>query len=604
MRVWLALVAMTIVALAVTWFRRTPEPPPNPIHLNAPQLKRQAVYHQDEGVRLFPYDWFLALEQSDSTELFAADDNLPRYGFLPDPVNAKTNPDRLPVGFTKYDPKGSVEDEFACDAANSDSPPPRLPQLGMNCAACHTSELHYTHPRTGSRSILRIDGGPSMQDNLSFMKALFTALRITLGREDNEKFRHFAHRVLKTPSHRGQTPAELRACVAKFLLDHQRRNFNEQYPATAPIQPFAPISSFDAMFPLPWGFGRLDAFGRGGNTIFAKLDPDNLRPAGAPVSIPPVWSTVYKYDKWQWTGAVRDLRARYIVQALALNAPVRLSGGPAGLFSTGFDLKDVKQLADQYENVPPPVWPFDIFDDGLTKAERGRYFSRGRDLYQDRCAGCHVPKDTNGRLSLKTIPVFEIGTDPTAATSLYDRTVKTGILGPQQNGKGGPLTVETLPAVKVGEYLTTRIMEKHQWDARGNTWIARLEYLARPHAGVWATAPFLHNGSIPNLYLLLSPKEERDAQARQFCLGNWEFDPRQVGFTLTRPPCAAHEMLFDATLRGNWNTGHEYRNDNRAGRKFSQEECEALKKHAEHGILGCELTRDDRLAIVEYLKTL
>src|SRR5712672_1888448 len=47
--------------------------------------------------------------------------------------------------------------------------------------------------------------------------------------------------------------------------------------------------------------------------------------------------------------------------------------------------------------------------------------------------------------------------------------------------------------------------------------------------GVWATPPYLHNGSVPNIYALLSPVSERP---KSFYLGRREFDPFCVGYQL------------------------------------------------------------------------
>jgi hypothetical protein len=52
---------------------------------------------------------------------------------------------------------------------------------------------------------------------------------------------------------------------------------------------------------------------------------------------------------------------------------------------------------------------------------------------------------------------------------------------------------------------------------------------AAPRDGVWATAPFLHNGSVPNLYEMLIPAAER---TKKFWLGG-DFDPVKVGRVTT-----------------------------------------------------------------------
>ena len=56
---------------------------------------------------------------------------------------------------------------------------------------------------------------------------------------------------------------------------------------------------------------------------------------------------------------------------------------------------------------------------------------------------------------------------------------------------------------------------------------AQLVYKGRPLQGIWATAPYLHNGSVPSLYTLLLPPAERP---KTFCVGSRVFDPKEVGF--------------------------------------------------------------------------
>jgi hypothetical protein len=69
---------------------------------------------------------------------------------------------------------------------------------------------------------------------------------------------------------------------------------------------------------------------------------------------------------------------------------------------------------------------------------------------------------------------------------------------------------------------------------------------AAPRDGVWATAPFLHNGSVPNLYEMLIPAAER---TKKFWLGG-DFDPVKVGLDTT---ATSGTFLMDTTLRGNSN---------------------------------------------------
>src|SRR4029077_20753562 len=87
-------------------------------------------------------------------------------------------------------------------------------------------------------------------------------------------------------------------------------------------------------------------------------------------------------------------------------------------------------------------------------------------------------------------------------------------------------------------------------------------YRARPLNGVWASAPYLHNGSVPSLYWMLKPAAERP---KQFCMGARDFDPEQVGYRVVaegEPACLPGETLFSALkadglpVPGNSTLGH------------------------------------------------
>jgi hypothetical protein len=110
---------------------------------------------------------------------------------------------------------------------------------------------------------------------------------------------------------------------------------------------------------------------------------------------------------------------------------------------------------------------------------------------------------------------------------------------------------------------------------------AALAYKVRPLNGVWATPPYLHNGSIPNIYLLLFPVSERP---KTFYLGGREYDPENVGYRYDK---ISGGFEFDTAIRGNHNTGHEF-NDDKSNVK----------------VIGRGLMPEERRALIEYLKTL
>ena len=113
-------------------------------------------------------------------------------------------------------------------------------------------------------------------------------------------------------------------------------------------------------------------------------------------------------------------------------------------------------------------------------------------------------------------------------------------------------------------------------------------YKSRPLAGVWATGPFLHNGSVPTLYQMLSPHDER---LQRFFVSPGSFDSVNVGLDVQ---ARGDGSWFDTRLRGNANVGHEFR----AG--YAPDKTDA--DDPQYGVIGPALSPEDRRAIVEYLK--
>jgi hypothetical protein len=122
-------------------------------------------------------------------------------------------------------------------------------------------------------------------------------------------------------------------------------------------------------------------------------------------------------------------------------------------------------------------------------------------------------------------------------------------------------------------------------------------YKPRPLEGVWATPPYLHNGSVPSLYQMLLPPEKRE---KKFFVGRREFDPVQVGF-VTKPDQDGKDDGFwlDTDKDGNRNIGHGFSADAATWKKH-------LENHKDnplpHGVIGPEFTDAERYDIIEYLK--
>jgi hypothetical protein len=99
-------------------------------------------------------------------------------------------------------------------------------------------------------------------------------------------------------------------------------------------------------------------------------------------------------------------------------------------------------------------------------------------------------------------------------------------------------------------------------------------YVARPLTAIWLLAPYLHNGSVPTLWDLLTPPQDRRAT---FYVGYDGYDFARMGFDTETADARRAGQLFDTHLAGNSNQGHTY---------------------------GTELSVNDRRALIEYLKTL
>ncbi len=109
-------------------------------------------------------------------------------------------------------------------------------------------------------------------------------------------------------------------------------------------------------------------------------------------------------------------------------------------------------------------------------------------------------------------------------------------------------------------------------------------YKARPLAGIWATPPYLHNGSVPTIYDLLSPVVSRPGT---FPVGVRAFDTAHLGLARRDG-----YPIFDTSLPGNHNTGHE----------FSPAYNAANRALSPPGVIGPLLSESEKLAIIEYLK--
>lgn len=121
-------------------------------------------------------------------------------------------------------------------------------------------------------------------------------------------------------------------------------------------------------------------------------------------------------------------------------------------------------------------------------------------------------------------------------------------------------------------------------------------YKPRPLAGVWATPPFLHNGSVPNIYQMLLPPEQRD---KVFYLGDRSYDPKHLGYVVHTNDDNNGGFRFDTSTEGNSNTGHGF---TAAPAMWIKHKADPKANPLPSGVIGPELTDSERFALIEYLK--
>ncbi|MDX1721614.1 MAG: di-heme-cytochrome C peroxidase [Pseudomonas sp.] len=122
-------------------------------------------------------------------------------------------------------------------------------------------------------------------------------------------------------------------------------------------------------------------------------------------------------------------------------------------------------------------------------------------------------------------------------------------------------------------------------------------YKPRPLAGVWATPPFLHNGSVPTLYQMLVPATERD---QRFFVGPRDYDPVNLGYTTAQAPGGEYDgFWFDTSLTGNHNSGHSFQATPAQWQAYS---ADPSANPLPSGVIGPLLSDEDRYALLEYLK--
>jgi mono/diheme cytochrome c family protein len=283
-----------------------------------------------------------------------------------------------------------------------------------------------------------------------------------------------------------------------------------------------------------FGPGRVDTFNIYKINQFSEYYPpgslsDDERVGTA--DFPAIWNQRQREGlNLHWDGDNSSVRERNVFAAFGARAT-----------RENVDVPALEKVAAWLADLPPPPYPYGITSDQTIIA-------RGAAVYKARCYACH---DFKGEYVGQVEPIESVRTDPHRLNSYTEKLVEIQL----KYGDG------------------------YEWD------FAHFKktngYANQPLDGIWARAPYLHNGSVPTLWDLLTPENERNGGRDFFYTGHGVYDAANLGFGSDIEEVEGRKSFrFVISEPGNSNRGH-------SGPQY-----------------GTTLSDDDKRALIEYLKTL
>ncbi|MCA9296742.1 MAG: hypothetical protein KC983_09490 [Phycisphaerales bacterium] len=269
-------------------------------------------------------------------------------------------------------------------------------------------------------------------------------------------------------------------------------------------------------------------------------------PASIASDVPPWWH-VQKKSRLYYNGMGRGSFAKLMAQINVV-----------GIQDNADAARTVDAMDDviaYMKSLTPPTYPGDINDHLAARGER---------VFVANCSECHGTYGPIESYPNRLVPVEEVGTDPTYA----DMHIASGLAG--WYNRSWYATTEPTSSVT-----------------------PKRAYIAPPLDGIWCTAPYFHNGSVPTLDTVINSTRRPTFWSRSF--DDADYDLQRLGWTHEvlddpdapdapdRPDAPANTRrpsridIYDTTITGYGNMGHTF---------------------------GDDLSDDDRAALLEYLKTL
>jgi hypothetical protein len=428
----------------------------------------------------------------------AAGDWITQFGFTPGQPGVAEG---LPVGFA-----------ISHHRPRSGSPSP-VPFVGFTCGLCHTALVQRTESDPGV--MVPGMGSPSL-DFIAWVDALKSAVlderRMTVEAIDAAA----RHRL-----GRGLGGVE-RLFVGAWLRD-LRATFQKNLPKFD--DPYSGRDLREAAY-MPNGPSRTQPFR---NLVRNVMDrPATLGDHGY-CKIPSLFEQSHRH--WgQFDGSVGDRLTRSVLAAIAVGATLDNLIVPD--IST-----DVVGAIDYTTTLKAPRFATLFPDAGA--AIDSQQVARGRVAYDQHCRDCHGARDgatgawLPGRRQGEVIPVELLGTDPERVRFRY---------------------FDTLADLLYAYFPAGHPLKPRREDLRPGPAGRTAGFINAPIEGVWARAPYLHNGSVSTLAELINLKPRRTV----FYRGRNLYDVVDVGLVVPEQATARNYYRFDTRVQGNSNAGHDY----------------------------------------------
>lgn len=632
--------------------------------------EKTKLWHMAEGSEIYPTVWMKNLKslQTPYHKGTAFLDRLDeKFGVIKDYLPNESGYPIKWVGITAtWDGENPTEQDIQVGEGEKFENLPLVKKLsngkttiamtGVNCAFCHTSEIHRLDEK-GNKEERIIDGGPALADVRGFFLDLVGSTVKTMLDEKElkeflkkqnvkdsdavaEKFsKDFLHdlgiqksiitffvSVLEKEIFIGDKVKSVKAQKVRTILFEKREVISnylcrllkitygfDEVPELLKLR-MNYLANFLAPDPdliqTNSGHGRTDAFGRISNSVARAKNPIALT---APVSFPFMYAIKYK-AMFHYNGNTNSVVTRNAGQSFGLGAILTSPNSKTGeKFASTSNLHNLIKLEKLLYKLKIPelktLYPNEKVDKQLAV--------KGCTIYRSKCLGCHQAEDERvgpaKMLVNYKIPLLRtMGTD-----DIYIKNQMTPIAGvPFRDAIFG-----FTDAIKQSYFTNNKISKDimSSWaneSLRGkevfrDTYLgdSRFDndpemnyvsiekghgYIANSLAGIWATAPYLHNGSIPNIDELLKPSNKR---VKKFIVGGNEYDFQKLGFrselkdhpyfkektkfSFSKNPCDENDpYCFDVEDYGNSNVGHE------------------------PAIYGGELKNNEKKELIEFLKVL